>query len=98
LRGRLFTTFTWGGYQLYAWPEQKVFIDGGTDFYGEELLGEYLDIWTLRPGWRERLARWDITLAILPPQSPLAGELGREPGWSESYRDSTAIVLVRGTE
>ena len=32
LQGRIFHDFIWGGYLLYAWPEQKVFIDGGTDF------------------------------------------------------------------
>lgn len=98
LDGRLFTSFTWGGYQLYAWPEQKVFIDGGTDFYGEAVLKDYLDIWTLQPGWRDRLARWEISRAILPARSPLAAELGREPGWREWYRDSTAVGLVRDPE
>ncbi len=98
LDGRIYTQFTWGGYQLYAWPEQKVFIDGGTDFYGEAVLTDYLDIWTLQPGWREKLAGWDISLAILPIRSPLAAELAREPGWTEWHRDSTATVLIRGAK
>lgn len=98
LTGRLFTSFTWGGYQLYAWPEQPVFIDGGTDFYGEAVLKDYLDIWTLQAGWRDRLASWNIGRAILPSRSPLAAELGREPGWREWYRDSTAVGLVRMPE
>jgi hypothetical protein len=96
LGGRIYTQFTWGGYQLYAWPEQKVFIDGGTDFYGETVLTDYLEIWTLQPGWREKLAGWDISVAILPIRSALAAELTREPGWTEWHRDSTATVLIRG--
>jgi hypothetical protein len=98
LEGRVYTQFMWGGYQLYAWPEQKVFIDGGTDFYGEEVLTDYLDIWSLQPGWREKLAGWDISVAILPARSPLAAELAREPGWREWHQDSTATVLVRSAE
>ncbi len=36
IEGNMFNEFTWGGYLLYRlWPEQKVFIDGQTDFYGE---------------------------------------------------------------
>src|SRR5690606_33909368 len=31
LSGTLFTEFTWGGYTLYDWPGQRVFMDGGTD-------------------------------------------------------------------
>jgi hypothetical protein len=37
LQGRMFNNFIWGGYLLQAWPEQRVFIDGGTDHYGEKL-------------------------------------------------------------
>jgi len=96
--GRLFTAFTWGGYQLFAWPEEKVFIDGGTDFYGEEILRNYLDIWTLQPEWRTRLASWRIDQAILPVKSPLAAELGRDPEWVEWYRDSVAVGLERVPE
>ena len=95
LQGRVFTQFTWGGYQLYAWPEQEVFIDGGTDFYGESLLAEYLDVWTLQAGWREKLDSAGISVAVLPPRSPLAAELGRGEAWREWYRDSTAVVLLR---
>jgi hypothetical protein len=38
ISGPGFNYFPWGGYILYrAWPEQHVFIDGQTDFYGESL-------------------------------------------------------------
>jgi hypothetical protein len=95
LEGRLLTEFTWGGYTLYAWPEQKVFIDGGTDFYGEPVMREYLDVWTLQANWREVMARRGFDLAILPPRVPLAVQLAREPGWTEWRRDSVSVVLRR---
>ena len=34
LTGRMYNELAWGGYILHAWPEQRVFIDGQTDFYG----------------------------------------------------------------
>ncbi len=95
LDGRLFTEFVWGGYVLYAWPEQRVFMDGGTDHYGEQLVREHLGMTTLDPGWRDILARWDISVALLPPGSRLRAELDREPGWRTWYADSTAAILVR---
>ncbi len=56
----MFNNFIWGGYLLHEWPEQRVFIDGGTDHYGEKLFNEYIQVWNLEPGWRDVLKRWDI--------------------------------------
>ncbi len=95
LEGRVFNDLSWGGYLLYAWPEQRVFIDGGTDHYGEELTRDYVRVIFLQPGWRELLDRYGITMAILPASSPLAAEIAREPGWRVWHRDPTAVVLLR---
>ncbi|HEX5632131.1 MAG TPA: hypothetical protein VFX50_02850, partial [Gemmatimonadales bacterium] len=95
LTGTLLHEFTWGGYVLHAWPEQKVFIDGGTDFYGVPLMKEYVQLWNLEPGWRERIVDRGFTLALLPARSSLAEELRRQPGWSTWFSDSTAVLLRR---
>jgi hypothetical protein len=93
LDGRMFNNFIWGGYLLHAWPEQRVFIDGGTDHYGEKLFSEYMQVYNLEPGWRSVLKRWDITLALIPPDSRLADELVRDGAWRPWYCDSTAVLL-----
>jgi hypothetical protein len=95
IEGRIFHDFGWGGYLLYAWPEQKVFIDGGTDFYGEELSRAYVLMQHLAPGWREALQRWNISLVLLSPHAILAHELVREPGWVVWYCDDTSVMLRR---
>ena len=93
LEGRMFNHFIWGGYLLLAWPEQRVFIDGGTDHYGDELFDEYVQVWNLDPGWREVMERREIDLALVPPRSRLADELTRDQGWGVWYCDSTAVIL-----
>jgi hypothetical protein len=95
LQGRMYNNFIWGGYLLLDWPEQRVFIDGGTDHYGEKLFNEWINVWNLEPKWREILKTWDISLALVPPDSRLADELRRDHGWTEWYRDSTAVILRR---
>jgi hypothetical protein len=95
LQGRLFSEFTWGGYVGYAWPEQKIFIDGGTDFFGEDLFREYSEIKRLSPGWRRLLEKWNISLMLLNRQSSLAHELARDSHWGLWYCDSLAVVLQR---
>lgn len=93
--GRLFNDFSWGGYVLHAWPEQKVFIDGQTDLYGEALARQYLQVEGLQPGWREVLDRWRVSTVLVPTGSPLAAELARAPEWRVWHRDPTAVVLLR---
>jgi hypothetical protein len=95
LSGRMFSNFIWGGYLMHEWPEQRVFIDGGTDHYGEKVFNQYIQIWSLDQGWREALKRWDISLVLLPPGSRLADELKRDQGWATWYCDSTAVLLQR---
>lgn len=97
LQGRLFNAFTWGGYITYAWPEQKVFIDGQTAFFGEPMMREFMSMVAVQPGWRESLDRWGISVVMLPTSSALISELSRDPVWSRWYRDSTATILVRRT-
>jgi hypothetical protein len=94
LIGRVFTEFGWGGYLLYAWPEQKVFIDGGTDFYGGGLMRDYGTIRDARPGWPALVRRWNFGVFIVPPDAPIATELVRDHGWIYWYCDPTAVVLV----
>lgn len=95
LEGRIFNEFTWGGYLLVAWPEQKIFIDGMTDFFGAELSKEYLDAIWLEPGWQKTFEKYDIELVLIPAKSRLAGALREEPGWAVWGQDSTAILLRR---
>jgi len=92
--GPVYNEFIWGGYLLYAWPEIPVFIDGQTDFYGEELTREYRDIRFLQPGWRDSLAKRGVKWVLVPPDSPLAGALDLLDEWELSYSDQTAAVYV----
>ena len=95
VEGRLFHEFTWGGWLLYAWPEQRVFIDGGTDFYGKGIFSTYIDVRELAPGWRDLLEAHSIDHVLFPVDAPLVHELVREPGWGLRACDATGALLSR---
>jgi hypothetical protein len=95
LSGPIYHEFFWGGYLLHQWPEQRVFIDGQTDFYGDDLMREYMRIHTLYPGWRQLLSRWKIDLVLMPSRGRLPHALVRDPSWRLWYCDSTAVILRR---
>jgi hypothetical protein len=92
-QGNTFNDFMWGGYLLYrTWPQQLVFIDGQTDFYGESLTREYEQVITLNAGWENVFKKYDIKWVIIPPEWKLANQLTAN-GWDAIYQDSTALIL-----
>lgn len=91
--GRLFHDFIWGGYLVFAWPEQKVFIDGGTDFYGNEIFFTYINTTERGWGWRDSLARWRIDRILVPISSTFARELLAFGGWALGDCDRTAVMI-----
>ena len=94
--GPVFNYFPWGGYLLYRiWPDQQVFIDGQTDFYGESLTRQYEQVITLNDGWEGVLAQYQIDWVIMPQDSRLARALEEEPGWERRYQDETAAILFK---
>jgi hypothetical protein len=92
-QGRVFNYFPWGGYMLYrAWPRQQVFIDGQTDFYGEELTRQYEKVITLGEGWQEILEKFHVEWVIMPVDSELSLVLEVHSEWERRFKDQTAAV------
>jgi hypothetical protein len=93
--GHVFNQMHWGGYLLYAAPDIPVFIDGQTDFYGEELAREYLVAMNARAGWRDALDRYGVEWTLIGARQPLAQVLALDRQWSRVYTDDVAVVYRR---
>ncbi|MDE2510343.1 MAG: hypothetical protein KGL74_04415, partial [Elusimicrobia bacterium] len=92
---RLFHPYDWGGYLLYKLPPgNPVFIDGRLDPYWT-LLPDYETLIRAAPGWETLAADYGIETALLPPASPLARALDREPGWKAAGSDGRATLYER---
>ncbi|MBK9125341.1 MAG: hypothetical protein IPM16_19760 [Chloroflexi bacterium] len=92
---RLFNSWNFGGYLIYFAREYPVFIDGRADLY-RAFTWEYIAIHRADPGWQDELAKWDVNSVLVEPETPLAGALRAEPGWSVAYEDDVAVLFVRG--
>lgn len=93
--GRMYNHFPWGGYLLYRlWPDQRVFIDAQTDFYGEALTREYLTVTDVQDGWEEILEKYQVDWIIVPSGEALASQLNAHPSWKPVYEDDTAQIYV----
>jgi len=98
LTGTMFNSYNWGGYFTWFLPDHPVFVDGRTDLYGDELLGDYLTIYTLSDEAPALLAQYQIDWVIVEAYSPIGQQLSQQDGWRVHYQDEQAIVLAREAE
>jgi hypothetical protein len=92
--GNGFNYFTWGGYLLYRfWPNLHVFIDGQTDFYGEQLTREYETVITEEDGWQAILDKYAIQWLILPSDLAFSKHILINDQWNVLYQDDTSLIL-----
>jgi len=93
-QGNMFNEFNWGGYLLYrTWPEQLVFVDSQTDFYGEPLMRNYEKIITTQGDWQNLLDEYEVAWVIIPAKAPLTTMLIGSDDWELLYRDEIAVIF-----
>jgi hypothetical protein len=91
------TTDQWGDYLIYTNPQQKVFVDGRSDFYGPEVGNQYLHLMSGYPGWEKVMAKYDFKVVLVPAESALAQLLKQRSEWRIAEDDGKRILLVRST-
>jgi len=65
LHARVLTIDQWGDYLIYLHPEQKVFVDGRSDFYGPEIGDQFLQVMRGMPGWEKVIAKYRFNLVLI---------------------------------
>jgi hypothetical protein len=91
---RIFTHDEWGDYLIWSlYPAQKVFVDGRSDFYGDDFEQKYIDILNVSEGWETTLAKFGVDTILMPPNTPLAGALKESSRWRKVYDDGIAVVF-----
>jgi len=92
--GQMFNLFQWGGYLEYRlWPEEKVFIDSKSDFYGEQFVRQYEKVINIDEGWEDVLDKYHVGWVILPGYLNTVQEIQEELKWEIVYQDRTAVIL-----
>jgi hypothetical protein len=96
--GRVFTNDEWGDYLIYRlYPDHKVFVDGRSDFYGDDFEAKYVDVLNVKYGWEKTLSGFGVDTILLPPSAPLSGALKESSRWRVVYDDGIALVFRSGS-
>ena len=96
IQGRVFNTYGFGGYLIYRlYPEQKVFIDGRADMYGDDFMEKYKTIdWGL-PGWEKEFDQYNIDYVLCERTAPIRQLLLTRGDFGLVYDDEYNSVLVK---
>jgi hypothetical protein len=93
---RVLTSDQWADYLIFRlYPQQRVFFDGRSDFFGPSIGSDYRKLLAGERPWRELLDRYRFDLALLPLDWALSTALEREPEWRLVYQDSVAVLYAR---
>jgi hypothetical protein len=93
---RILTSDQWGDYLIYRfYPNERVFVDGRSDFYGPAIGRQYLDLMNAAPDWESVVDAYGFDVALVPLEWPLSQLMMRHPSWQTRYLDRQAVVLVR---
>ncbi len=93
----LFNYYDWGGYFIWKlYPKYRVFSDGRTDLYGDELMEAFSHIANADDHtWRQRLEMFGVATVVVPPQSGLSRILQYDSGWKKLYENKQAVIFSR---
>jgi hypothetical protein len=91
---RIFTHDEWGDYLIWRlYPKGKVFVDGRSDFYGDDFENKYIDVLNVKYDWQQTLDSFGVNTILLPPSAPLTGVLKESSRWRTVYDDGVALIF-----
>ncbi len=90
----LLNSYAWGGYISWYQPSVKVFVDGRTDLFGDEIILDWIAMVSADPEWEYLLNKYEIGWVFLEPDRPLLSEL-RNKQWELVYQDNLSVILKK---
>jgi hypothetical protein len=91
---RVFTSDQWGDYLIYRfYPDQKVFMDGRSDFYGNGMVRTYQHIISAQYDWETDLKRFGIEAVMVKPEEPIAAVLKESRKWKTVFDNGSVIIF-----
>jgi hypothetical protein len=96
-RARIFNSYSWGGYLALALPDARVYIDGRSDLYGNEVIQRYASALTLSSDPGSLLEEAGIDTVLVKPSAEINRWLADHAAWSTTYADAISVLWVRAS-
>ena len=92
---KVLTTDQWADYLIFLHPTQKVYVDGRSDFYGQEVGNEYIRLLNGGKDWAKTLETRGFETALISTDLALAQLLKQRSDWQVVAEEGKRILLVR---
>jgi hypothetical protein len=91
---RVLTTDQWADYLIYRnYPDQRVFFDGRSDFYGAELGKQYMRVSGAQYDWPRIMDRHKFNLVLIPMDWALGSVLKQDRRWRILEDDGKTLLF-----
>jgi hypothetical protein len=90
----LLNSYTWGGYISWYKPEIKVFVDGRTDLFGDDIILDWIKMVNADEGWVDLFKKYQIGWVLLENERPIVKELLLQR-WDLVYQDNVGVILKK---
>ena len=99
LAGPMVNDYVYGGYLIWAVPNQPVFIDGNADvFEWSGVLAEFGRWAMLQENPNLLLDKYGVIFCVLARTAPMAQVLPLLPNWKSVYSDNMSAIFVRTSD
>lgn len=96
VQGNMYNEYEFGDYVIYsAYPQYRVFIDGGSDMCGTDWMKDYYKVHQLKPEGEKILEKYKINFIFFNRDSVLSRFLLERKEWRLIYSDKVANIFVR---
>lgn len=96
---KMFNVYDWGGFLIWKFPEQKVFVDGRMPFWMTSERFPFFDALYAIDAQRGSIemleSKYGVDWMLIRPTHPLAVALMGQDGWKQVYRDDYAVIYRR---
>ncbi|OJX41382.1 MAG: hypothetical protein BGO78_01220 [Chloroflexi bacterium 44-23] len=92
--GNVLNSYGWGGYIHWKSNDIKVFVDGRTDLFGDEIIDDWIEMVYAGANWRQLIEKYQIEWTFLEKNSPINQTL-LDNGWRIFYEDNLASILIK---
>jgi hypothetical protein len=92
-RALVLNEYYFGGWLLWSARDTAPGIDGRTEIYAPQYVGDYLAAESLKGHWRQFVKDHDFDAAWLRTSTPLVWGL-RSMGWTTVYRNGYSVIMV----
>jgi len=92
---RAYNTYEWGGYLIWRLGDRmKVFVDGRSLLYGDEIMGQASVVAKGEPTWQSVLDRWQVQMLIVRYRKRDSGHFFRTARWRCVYWDDVCLIAL----